>query len=442
MEDRPLHPKVRPLQDAPPISFPDAIALVQAQSATVLSALGPAQEPCELAQALGRVLAADIAATRDQPPFPRVARDGFAVRSQDIAAGRPLRVTGELRAGEPWLAERPVVGTGEAVEIMTGAALPPGADAVLMVEHAEEISASGSAVENGSQRSIRPRAGRSVVAGENVVPQGSEARRGEALLPAGVRLRPEEIALVAACGLQSVPVYPVARVAVLATGDELAEASEAVLSPHRIYDSNSHALAALVRQAHGVPLRQPAVRDRKQDLEAAIRAALANASLLLISGGVSMGRYDLVEEVLAALGADFFFTGVRMQPGKPVVFGQIPASRDFAARYFFGLPGNPVSAMVTFRLFVRPLLAAFSGERNWQPQMALALLASELRGKPGLTRFVPAHLDTAQSMPLAAPLRSQGSGDLAAYAQANCCIVVPEHCDLLAARQPVRVLLL
>ena len=214
-----------------------------------------------------------------------------------------------------------------------------------------------------------------------------------------------------------------------------------IIEPHQIYDSNSHSLAALVRQAHGVPLRQLAARDLTHDLTERIRKALNAAPLLLLSGGVSMGRYDLVEEVLASLGAEFFFTGVRMQPGKPVVFGRVPAGDGLPARFFFGLPGNPVSTMVTFRLFVEPLLAAISGERHWQPRAALAILSSEVRFKPGLTRFLPAHLDTTQSEPVVTPIRNQGSGDLAANARANCYLIVPDNCDLLATQQTVRVLL-
>jgi molybdopterin molybdotransferase len=145
--------------------------------------------------------------------------------------------------------------------------------------------------------------------------------------------------------------------------------------------------------------------------------------------------------VLAGFGAEFFFTGVRMQPGKPVVFGRLPASYGLPARFFFGLPGNPISAMITFRAFVQPILAAMAGERHWQPSIALAVLATELRHKPGLTRFIPAYLDTTQSMPLATPVRSQGSGDMAANTRANCYVIAPEDCEMLSPHQTVRVLL-
>jgi len=429
-----------PQTTAAPIAFAEAAAMVAGQSAAALAGLQAEASDCAcaLSDALGRVLARALLADRDQPPFARVTRDGFALLAADLAAGARLRVAGELRAGEAWPPARPPLQTGQAIEIMTGAALPPGADAVLMVEHAEDIR-------GGSIRTLLPRAGRTLRAGENVVPRGSEARQGDVLLEPGTRLRPEQIALAASCGLRSVAVYPQPKVAILATGDELLEpedvAAETIIAPHRIYDSNSHALAALVRQAHADPLRLRAAKDRREDLSASVREGLNAAPLLLLTGGVSMGRYDLVEEVLAGLGGEFFFTGVKMQPGKPVVFGSVPARDDQPARYFFGLPGNPVSTMVTFRAFVRPLLAALSGERRWQPAFALAALASETSVKPGLTRFLPAWLDTNQPEPTVTPVANKGSGDVAANARANCYLMVPDDCEYLSAGQTVRVLL-
>lgn len=441
---------------AAPISFAEADSIVARHAAALLASHARKTEKTDLLRALGRRLAAPLLADRDQPPFPRVTRDGFAVRAQDLVAGMPLRVLGQLRAGEPWPLGNPPLAAGEALEIMTGAALPPGADAVLMVEHAQEskdASLRGNGIESRPRRCVLPQPGRTLVAGENVVPKGSEARRGDVLLEAGTRLGPEQIALAAACGLLSVPVYAQPKVAILATGDELVDrsaqlhASEAAsdqpphIQSHQIYDSNSHALAALVHQAGAIALRQPPAPDRLDALTASIRHVLRAAPLLLLTGGVSMGKFDLVEEALTGMGAEFFFTGVKMQPGKPVVFGRVPAADDRPARYFFGLPGNPVSAMVTFLVFVAPLLAALAGERNWQPDFALAKLAAELRIRLGLTRFLPAHLDTAQPLPAVTAIRSQGSGDLAANARANCYLIVPDDCDLLVEGQMVRVLL-
>ncbi len=426
---------------APAISVAEASALVAAHATAVLANLPTESAPCDLGRALGRVLSVPVTADRDQPPFDRAIRDGFAVRAKDLLANLPLRVTGQLRAGQAWPSTRAALAEFEAVEIMTGAPLPPGADAVLMIEHVRFLE---DAETNGqSSAQILPQTGRTLSPGENVVPLGMEARQGEVLLPAGRRLTASAIALAAACGRVSLDVFPQVRVAILATGDELVEqtTSRAGILPHQIYDSNSHALAALIQRAGGLPARQNAAPDRKEELSASIRQGVAAAPLLLLTGGVSMGKYDLVEEVLDSLGAEFFFTGVKMQPGKPVVFGRLPASGERPARYFFGLPGNPVSAMVTFRVFVEPLLAALSGEQNWQPAVALAKLGSGLRVKPGLTRFLPAFLDTSGPAPAAMPVRTQGSGDLAANARANCYIVAPEDCEGMEQGQTVTVLL-
>jgi molybdopterin molybdotransferase len=335
--------------------------------------------------------------------------------------------------------------------------LPPGADAVLMVEHTHERDGEPGRDGGGEaplQRFVLPLAGRTLDPGENVVPQGSEARRGDRLLEPGWRLGPGQIALAASCGFRSLSVYARPNIAVLATGDELVDVSvsarsaetasgnqRTAIQAHQIYDSNSHALAALVQQTGGIALRQLPARDRLDDLANCVRQGLEAAPLLLLTGGVSMGKFDLVEEVLAGMGAEFFFTSVKMQPGKPVVFGRVPAANNWPARYFFGLPGNPVSTMVTFRVFVEPLLAALAGERNWQPNIAMANLAVEFRTKPGLTRFVPAHLETSMAVPSVTPMRTQGSGDLAANAHANCYLIVPEDRELLSANQMVRVLL-
>lgn len=439
------------------ISFAEACAIVSAQATAIQARFVSEAANCDLIDALGRQLAVALISDRDQPPFPRVTRDGFAVRTADLNPDTRLRVTGQIRAGEAWPAGSPPVAAGEAVEIMTGAPLPPGTDAVLMVEHAQEIARAfgvDASAEGRLQRRVRALAGRTLAPGENVVPEGSEARRGDVLLEPGSRLGPEQIALAASCGFHSVSVSPKPNVAILATGDELVDASArmgsftrisgeapAAIQPHQIYDSNSHALAALVQQAGGTPLRQRAARDDRDDLAMCIREGLQAAPLLLLAGGVSMGKFDLVEEVLAGMGAEFFFTGVKMQPGKPVVFGRVPATTDQPARYFFGLPGNPVSTLVTFRVFVTPLLAALAGERNWQPKVAMAKLVADFRTKSGLTRFLPAVLDTASLVPTVNPVRSQGSGDLASNARANCYLIVPEDCELLSANQIVRVLL-
>ena len=426
---------------AAPLSLAEANAIVSAQATAILADHSAQAQLCELASAMGRVLATPIAADRDQPPFDRVIRDGFAVRAEDLHDNSPLTIIGQLRAGEAWSSSLRPVGKHEAVEIMTGAPLPPGVNAVLMVEHTQHLD---DILQNGeSVRLILPQKGRTLTAGENIVSRGSEARQGQLLVDSGRRLGAAEIALAASCGLQSLQVFPTVRVAILATGDELVEqpAEALAILPHQIYDSNSHALVALAQQCHAAPVRQRAARDDRDDLTDRIRQGFAAAPLLLLTGGVSMGKYDLVEEVLSAMDAEFFFTGVRMQPGKPVVFGRLPANQEHPAGYFFGLPGNPVSTMVTFRVFVEPLLAAMSGERNWQPRIAQAQLSGRVQVKRGLTRFLPARLDTTENIPAVTPVKTQGSGDLTANARANCYLIVPEDCETVAEQQTVCVLL-
>lgn len=436
-----------------PISFDSASSIIASHSASILANPIAEREQCELIDAFGRILAAPIVADRDQPPFFRATRDGFALRASDVATGTPLRIVGQIRAGESWKPEQIALQSGEAIEIMTGAPLPRGADAVLMVEHAQEIEFHNqlrAAYEHQTGVRIVASPGRTIRAGENVVSQGSEANQGDILLLAGTRIGPEEIALAASCGLASVLVYPRTNVAVLATGDELREpshrhsadgAAQSIIERQQIYNSNTYSLAALVREAHAVPILREPVRDTKESLIEGIRHALDAAPLSLITGGVSMGRYDLVQEVLSDMGAEFFFTGVKMRPGKPVVFGRVGAKENRSARFFFGLPGNPVSAMVTFRVFVRPLLAALSGQRNWQPRIAIASSATDLRSRPGLTRFVPAFLDTTQPTPTVAPIQNQGSGDVPSSTRANCSIILPEECEFIPAGQTLQVLL-
>ncbi len=347
-------------------------------------------EAVPLLDSLNRILAQAVTADRDQPPFARSTRDGFACRSADLASSQPLKIAGHLRAGEAW--SGPALQSGQAIEIMTGAPVPPGADCVLMVEHA--------AVDSGS---ITPN--RKLDPGENIVPAGAEARAGATLIPAGICIGPQHIASAAACGFENLQVYAKPRVAILATGDELVPLGQKPL-PYQIRNSNTYSLAAQVKRHGGHPLLHPAVRDTLEDSEAAIRAAL-DCDLLLLSGGVSMGKFDFVEQALANLNAEFFFTGARIQPGKPVVFGRLPEQK----LYFFGLPGNPVSTLVTFALFAAPMLAALAGQSELGPQFAQATLTQPVEARPNLTRFLPAHLESSTSGATIHPIAWQGSGE-------------------------------
>ena len=380
--------------------------------------VSPSRPPqrVELLSTHGMVLAEAVEADRDQPPFARSTRDGFACRAADLEGGASVEVIGSLRAGDAATIE---VTAGTAVEIMTGAPVPAGADCVVMLEHVER-EADG----------LRLAPGRSIAPGENIVPMGAEARAGTVIVPVGTRLLPAQIAAAAACGAARLSVFARPRVAIVATGDELVEVDQKPL-PQQIRNSNSYSLAAQVMAAGAEPVRLPIARDERTHLESIIRTAL-ESDLLLLSGGVSMGKYDLVEEVLLSLGAEFFFTGALIQPGKPVVFGKLEEI------YFFGLPGNPVSTMVTFSLFVEPLLAALCGDARRPPRFAQGALASDVHVKTGLTRFLPARLGFDLSVE---PVNWQGSGDLANTSRSNCFLVVPADRPLLAAGETVTILL-
>lgn len=450
------------VQSAGVLSFEDAYEVVREHCEQILKGGDRRSEEVLLMQAVGRVLAELIKADRDFPPFPRATRDGFAVRVDDLARGMTLlRVVGQVRAGDSY--DLPVA-SGEAVEIMTGAAVPAGADAVVMVEYTErrsqEIDRKG---RKGTQNNQEPEQTnlhtgdvldlhkgeedhpeeavteelveikRTVATGENVVPAGSEARVGQELLPRGVRLGSAQIALAAAAGKASIKVYRKPRVAILSTGDELVEVVEKP-GPSQIRNSNSYSLAALVAECGGEPVQLPIAPDEEGKLTELIQEGL-KADMLLLSGGVSMGKFDLVEQALKNLGAKFFFTGALIQPGKPVVFGEVGSVP------FFGLPGNPVSVMVTFELFARQMVEALSGAEPERLKSAKAKLKKEFKTKTGLTRFLPATLDGGLDDPEVEVVLWQGSGDMLAAARANCYLVVPPDREKLAKGEMVTVVL-
>jgi molybdopterin molybdotransferase len=341
------------------------------------------------------------------------------VRAAEWTSGGRLKIAGQVRAGESWPGE--AMPAGSALEIMTGAAVPAGADAVAMIEHAEQVDA---VVWAGAGRTLRP--------GENIVVRASEARQGDILLPAGTVLGAAEIAVAAACGRVQLAVRTRPVVAIVATGDELVELDQTPAA-HRIRNSNTYALAALVEGAGARAARLKIARDTRTEMRERIDEG-RKYDLLLLSGGVSAGKYDLVEEVLAEFGAEFFFTGVKMQPGRPVVFGRLPRLENAGGAgrecYFFGLPGNPVSTQVTFHCFVGPLLRAICGAAVAGPNFVQATLAEDVPGKAGLTRFLPATLKSDLVRPEVKLVSWQGSGDLAANARANCYAVLPDGRDL------------
>jgi molybdopterin molybdotransferase len=377
-------------------------------------------ETLSLLQAAGRVLAEPIAADRDIPPFPRSTRDGYAVRADDLRTlPAKLKVMGEIKAGPSQVPS--ALNRGEAFSIMTGAPVPPGANAVVMVEYT-------------SQKGDLVEIAREVSRGENFVAQGAEAERGSLLLDRGTRLNEAAIALAASVGRSRLEVFVRPRVAVLTTGDEIV-AVDTEPGPSQIRNSNSYSLAVQIQQAGGEPVLLPIAPDEPRSLRQLMEEGL-QSDLLVMTGGVSMGRYDLVEQVLAEMQAEFFFTGAKIQPGKPVVFGRIPTRR----KYFFGLPGNPVSTMVTFELFAKPMLQALAGMSPSPLTFLHARLKSEIRVKPGLKRFLPAILSGQYADAEVELAPWQGSGDVAAQARSNCYVVIPPDCEQIKAGEWVPVM--
>ena len=408
------------------LTFEDARRIVEEQARTISP---PPQESVDLLASSGRVLAESIAADRDIPPFPRSTRDGYAVRSSDLRQlPSKLQVISEIKAGEHLDAIPANVATGQAVAIMTGEPVPQGADAVVMVEYT-------------SRDSGRVEIAKGAPAGENIVPRGAEAKQGGRLLAQGMRLNEAAIALAASVGKSILKVYKRPRVAVLTTGDEIVNV-DAIPGPTQIRNSNSYSLAVQIQRAGGEPLILPIAPDEPKALRRLIEEGL-ESDLLLMTGGVSMGRYDLVEQVLSDMKAEFFFTGAKIQPGRPVVFGMCVASapaREMPATYFFGLPGNPVSTMVTFELFARPILEALAGEAPRPLRFLHARLKSEVKVKPGLRRFLPASLSGELENAQVELVGWQGSGDIAATARANCYVVIAPDREQIAAGEWIAIL--
>jgi molybdopterin molybdotransferase len=373
----------------------------------------PQVERVALDAAAGRVLAEDVAADRDFPALARSVRDGYAVRAADLPGD--LVVIGEVRAGERFEGE---VGAGEAVEIMTGAPIPAGADAVVMVEHTRRVDARVH-IDNPAEPQ------------QFINPQGCEAAAGETVLHAGKRLDYADIAMLAAFGRTHVNVYRKPEVAIVATGDEIVEVS-ATPAPFQIRNSNAYSLAAQVTRAGGVPRILPVARDTLAHTREIVVRGL-RSDLLLLSGGVSAGKYDVVEQVLAELGAEFYFDRVLIQPGQPLVFGRAGAT------FFFGLPGNPSSTMVTFEIFARAALELLAGQSESTLPMPFARLTRDFRHRPGLTRFLPAHLSADGAE--VTPVEWHGSGDVPALTRANAYLVADPFRAEYPRGELIRVLL-
>jgi molybdenum cofactor synthesis domain-containing protein len=397
------------------LSVEEALAVVLREAKPL-----PAEE-IALDAALSRVLAADVRADRDLPPFDRSAMDGYALRAADVAqAPCALEVVGEVRAGDWPTLE---VGAGQAARIMTGAPLPPGATAVQQVEKTRPLD------------EFRVTILASVAERQNVSPRGCEVRAGDVVLERGRVIDPAAVAVLATTGQARVSVARRPIVAVLVTGDEIVEVGAAP-GPSQIRNSNGPALAAQARLA-GASVRQLGVApDDRESTVAALREGFAGADVLVVSGGVSAGDYDLVEPALLELGATLLFTSVAIKPGAPLVFGRRGET------LVFGLPGNPVSAQVTFDLFARAALLKLQGARVPSRPRVGVELATAFKNRSGRKCHLPARVRFEAGRLVARGLRSSGSGDLVAHARANALVVLEADRSQAAPGETAEALLL
>lgn len=397
------------------LSVREAIGIVKEQT----RALPP--EEIELEAAPGRVLAEDVIADTDLPPFDRAQMDGYALRAADVGVvPARLRVVGEAAAGRGW---HQTLRAGEAVRIMTGAPVPAGADSVQQVEVTSE-SDEGGAVEIS----------KATVPGQFIIRRASEIRRGETVLLRGEEINAARMAVLASFGYAKIRVGARPRVAVLATGTELVPVTE---RPGRdeIRDSNTFSLGAYAAIAGARVERLKLASDDLDVLKREIKGAAERVDALVLSGGVSMGVYDFTKSALQSLGAEIFFERIRLRPGKPTVFGRLGRT------LVFGLPGNPVSVSVTFNLFARTALRVMQGALQPEMKESRALLSRSVRGAVERESFLPAQLSTDETgRLLAEPLKWGGSSDFVAFARATSLINVPEGVKMLEAGEAVRVL--
>jgi molybdopterin molybdotransferase len=380
-------------------SYSDARQKVIEVASALPRPLGQTQ--IEIEQSFGRILSESVLADRDYPPFDRSTRDGFAVRAADATApGARLECVGELKAGGHLdLTVLP----GQCVEIMTGAAMPTGADSVVMVEHTKR---------EGQIITLE----RAAKLGEHFVPRGTEARKGALLVAPKTRMGYAEMALSAQAGHTHMHVFSTPRLAILSTGDEVVDA-RATPGPLQVRNSNGISIEILARTAGAETLQLGNAPDEKDTLRLMIERGL-EADILVLSGGVSMGKYDLVEQVLADLGAEFHFTGVSIRPGRPAVFATCQN------KLVFGLPGNPVSTMVTFELFVLPAIDVLNGGVPRSLPVFRAKLDTQVREKGPMTHFLPARIEWEGREARVTQLPWQGSGDIVALALANGFLIV------------------
>jgi molybdopterin molybdotransferase len=398
------------------ISVAEAIQIVRQQTRPL-----PAEQ-VDLSHALGRVLAQNIIADSDLPPFDRSQMDGYAVRAED-AQGAPvrLRIVGESAAGRGWHQQ---MHEGQAVRIMTGAPVPAGADSVQQVELTHELK-DGTVVELLE----------SVELGRSIVKQGAEIKAGEVVLTAGTTINAAMMAVLAAFGYATVGVFRKPRVGVLATGSELV-ATNHQPGQDQIRDSNNYSIGAYAELAGAVVERLPITRDETSLLKNQLAEAAGRCDLIVTSGGVSMGVYDVTKAALRALEAEIFFERVALRPGKPTVFARLGNGT-----LLFGLPGNPVSVSVTFNLFARAALLTMQNAADPELKQETAALARMVKGTIDRESYLPAQLTTNDDGELIAfPLKWGGSSDFVAFALATALVVIPANIKSLEAGTLVKVL--
>jgi molybdopterin molybdotransferase len=377
-------------------------------------------EPVALLDAMHRILREDILSDEDSPRFDKAVRDGFAVRFEDVVQiPVDLEVIGESRAGVGSGVE---VRRGQCCEIMTGAPLPPGANAVVMVEHTERPS------------SQRVRILKTVRESDGLLRRGAEARKGEKILQAGRNIGVADLGLLAGSGKSRVLVSRKPRIAVIATGDELVEVDDTP-QPGQIRNSNTYTICAQIQEAGAEPLILGIGRDNLEDLRIKIAKGLEQ-DILIVSGGVSMGKYDLVENVFAEFGVEVLFDKIAMKPGKPTVFGHRNET------FVFGLPGNPISTMVSFHMFVRPLILFLLKAESTIPRVLDAKLEAEAKCDPERAALVPALVRFTDGQYWIRTAPWKGSSDLVGLARANAMIMIPRRTGNLEVGDTAQFLLM
>ncbi len=380
-------------------------------------------EKVDIIGSLGRVIGEDILVPRDIPPLDNSAMDGYAVRSADIKGASKenpvsLRVIEDLPAGA---LPKESVAHGQAIRIMTGAPIPPGADTVVMVEDTEKV---------GKEVRIF----REVPIGENIRRAGEDIKKGDRVISKGSVIRPAEVGMLASVGRAFVYVYQRPVVAILCTGDELVDVDEGI-ADHKIVSSNSYTLSAQVMECGALPLQLGISKDVSAEIEEKFRQGL-RTDVIVSSAGISVGDYDMVKDVLEGIGFEMDFWGVAMRPGQPLAFGTI------GGKPTFGLPGNPVSSMVSFEQFVRPSLLKMMGHKNLFRPVVEAILKEGVIKKPGRRHFMRAKVSLEKDRYVVTTTGPQGSGILNSMVEANALLIVPEEKTQIKSGEKVRVQIL